>query len=106
METISHNITFITVSTTDNNVIAMLWEMEDTMNPANLIQLLNAKNQFEQSHPKFAVFIKNLISHGVESGSIIEAKITKPDGTTVTANMRVNESDLALIQELRNLKMG
>lgn len=73
------------------------------MNPASLMQFLNAKKQFEQSHPKFAAFIKNLPVQGVTHGSIIDVQITKPDGTTVTANMRVQESDLKLLEGLKDL---
>lgn len=73
------------------------------MNPAAIMQLLNAKNKFEQSHPKFASFIKNLFTQGIAAGSVIEIQITRPDGSTVTANMRVQESDLELLQGLKNL---
>lgn len=73
------------------------------MNPSVIMQLLNAKKQFEQSHPKFAAFIKDLSKQDIAPGSIIDVQITKPDGTTVTANMRVQESDLKLLQELKSL---
>lgn len=73
------------------------------MNPSVIMQLLNAKKQFEQSHPKFAAFIKDLSKQGIAPSSIIDVQITKPDGTTVTANMRVQESDLKLLQELKSL---
>lgn len=73
------------------------------MNPASLMQFLNAKKQFEQSHPKFAAFIKNLPVQGLTPGSIIDVQITRPDGTTVTANMRVQESDLKLLEGLKDL---
>lgn len=73
------------------------------MNPASIMQFLNTKKQFEQSHPKFAAFIKNLLVQGVTPGSIIDVQITRPDGTTVTANMRVQESDLKLLAGLKDL---
>lgn len=73
------------------------------MNPTAIMQILNAKKQFEQSHPKFAAFIKNFLAQGVTPGSVIDVQITKPDGTTVTANMRVQESDLRLLQGLKDL---
>lgn len=73
------------------------------MNPASIMQLLNAKKQFEQSHPKFTAFIKNLLAQGITPDSIIDVKITRPDGTTVTSNMRVRESDLKLLEGLKNL---
>ena len=38
---------------------------------------------------------------GIQEGTIIEMKVTKPDGTEMTTNLKVNQSDLELLQELR-----
>ena len=73
------------------------------VNPAAIMKLMGAKNQFEQTHPKFAAFFQTIISQGVQEGSVIEITVTKPDGTPVTANMRVQQSDLELVQQLKKL---
>lgn len=73
------------------------------VNPAAIMKLMGAKNQFEQTHPKFASFFKTIVSQGVEEGSVIEITVTKPDGTPITANMKVQRSDLELVEQLKNL---
>lgn len=73
------------------------------VNPAAIMKLMGAKNQFEQTHPKFAAFFQTILTQGVEEGSVIEITVTKPDGTPVTANMRVQKSDLELVQQLKEL---
>jgi hypothetical protein len=73
------------------------------VNPATIMKLMGLKNKFTQAHPKFAAFFQTVISQGIEEGTVIEITVTKPDGTPVTGNMRVQQSDLELIQELQNL---
>jgi hypothetical protein len=74
------------------------------MNMGNVMKLMNFKNQFAQTHPKFAAFFQKVLVQGIEEGSVIEITITKPDGTAATGNMRVQQSDLEMLQELRNLQ--
>jgi hypothetical protein len=71
------------------------------INPGAMMKLMNLKNQFTQTHPKFAAFFQAMISQGLEEGSVIEITVTKPDGTSTTGNMRVQQSDLELFQELQ-----
>jgi hypothetical protein len=73
------------------------------VNPAAIMKLMGAKNQFEQAHPKFAAFFKTILAQGVEEGSVIEITVTRPDGTPLTANMRVQHSDIELVQQLKEL---
>jgi hypothetical protein len=73
------------------------------VNPASIMKLMGLKNKFTQVHPKFAAFFQTVISQGIEEGTVIEITVTKPDGAPVTGNMRVQQSDLELIQELRDL---
>jgi hypothetical protein len=70
----------------------------------NIMKLMNLRNQFVQTHPKFAAFFQNVTAHGIEEGSVIEITVTKPDGTATTANMRVQQSDLEMLHELKNIK--
>jgi hypothetical protein len=49
-------------------------------------------------------FFQNVLAQGVEEGSVIEITVTRPDGTATTGNMRVQPSDLEVLQELKNLR--
>lgn len=73
------------------------------LNPASLMKIMSAKNVFEGNHPKFMAFIKAVFSKGIEEGTVIEITVTKPGQEAVTANIRIQQSDLELLYELREL---
>lgn len=73
------------------------------MNPAAIMKLMSAKNRFTENHPKFIAFLHAVFGSGIEEGTIIELKVTKPGQETVTTNIKVQQSDLDLLQELREL---
>lgn len=73
------------------------------VNPASIMKIMGLKNQFTANHPKFAAFFERVVSQGVGEGDIIEVTVTRADGTSITANMRVTQEDLALVEELKNL---
>ena len=73
------------------------------INPASLMKLMSANNKFTENHPKFASFLGMLFSRGVEAGTVIEITVKRPGEEPVTANMRVQQSDLELIEELKEL---
>lgn len=75
------------------------------MNPATIMKIMEAKNKFTQNHPKFEAFIKALFAQGIEEGTIIEVMVQKPGGDPVTTNIKVQQSDLELVTELKNLAM-
>ena len=73
------------------------------MNPAIFLKAMEAKNRFESNHPKFAQFVGDMLGSGVEEGSVIDVKITRPDGTVVSTNMKVQASDLEMLQYLKEM---
>lgn len=75
------------------------------MNPAMLMKLMNAKNTFSKNHPKFEAFIKNVVlgGNGIPAGTIIELTVTKPGEAPVSTNIRVQQSDLDMVESLKHL---
>ena len=73
-------------------------------NPADIMKLMGMKNKFESSHPKFVSFIKDVASHGITEGDILEVTITRPTGEITTANLRVTADDVEMVQDLKNLR--
>ncbi len=75
------------------------------MNPGMLLKLLNAKNTFVQNHPKFDAFLRTVFmnGNGIPEGTVIEITVTRPGEEPVAANLRVQRSDLELLEELKNL---
>ena len=73
-------------------------------NPADIMKLMGMKNKFESSHPKFVSFIKNVAARGVSEGDILEVTIARADGEKTTANIRVTADDVAIINDIKNLR--
>jgi hypothetical protein len=40
--------------------------------------------------------------NGVQEGSIIEIKVTSPDGTAIETNMKVSAEDVEMVKGLQN----
>lgn len=73
------------------------------MNAASMLKLMNAKNRFAQNHPKFEAFLQNVLSRGIEEDTVVEITVYRPGEKPVTANLKVQRSDLELLEELRGL---
>ena len=78
------------------------------MNPAVLMKLMNAKNTFTKNHPKFEAFVKNVImgGNGIPEGTIIELTVTKPGEEPISTNLKVLQSDLDMVETLKDLAMN
>lgn len=73
------------------------------MNPASIMKLMSAKNTFSKNHPKFEVFLKNVFSRKIEEGTVLEVTVTRPGEAPITANLKILQSDLELLEELKGL---
>lgn len=73
------------------------------MNPSNIMKFMEAKQKFTSNHPKFSAFLGNVFSRGVTEGTVIEITLTRPGEEPMTTNFKVQESDLELLRELREL---
>jgi hypothetical protein len=73
------------------------------MNPASIMKIMNAKNRFQENHPKFVAFCNAIFSKGIEEGTVIELTVTRPGQEAMTTNIKVQESDLELLDEMMNM---
>lgn len=73
------------------------------MNPASIMKLMSAKNKFTSNHPKFVSFLSAVFGSGIQEGTIIELTVTKPGQAPMTTNIKVQQSDLDLLEEMREL---
>ena len=67
------------------------------------LKIMNARNKFVENHPKFAAFLNAVFSAGIREGTVIEITVTKPGEEPITTNTKVLQSDLDLLDELKNL---
>ena len=73
------------------------------LNPMSMMKMMQAKNKFTENHPKFVQFLSAAFSGGIEEGTIIEISVEKPGQNRITSNIKVKQSDLELLAELKNL---
>lgn len=73
------------------------------MNPASLFKMKGLLDKFNKNHPKVMPFLNTVNAKGITPGTIIEAKVTFPDETEYVTNIKVNEEDLELVQQLAEL---
>ena len=72
-------------------------------NVSQLLELRALRNRFERNHPKFFPFIRAAKKKALEEGSILEISVTPPDGETISTNLKVQASDLELLQKLTEI---
>ena len=72
------------------------------MNPTAIFKIMELKKKFNASHPKFGAFLK-AASKDIRDGSIITISVMTPEGEEKVTNLKVNSTDLQLIEELKTL---
>lgn len=73
------------------------------MNPAKIFQIKNAWDRFTRNHPKFPKFLQAAAQASIDEGTIIEVKITKPNGDSIASNVKLTADDMELFRELKDL---
>lgn len=73
------------------------------MNPLHLLKVKSAWDKFQSTHPKFPMFIQNVMQNGIQAGTVIDFQVTTPDGKTSRANLKITQEDMDLFQELKEL---
>lgn len=69
------------------------------MNPLKLLELQNSWNQFKNRHPKFPNFLRAVSKNAISEGTILEIKVTDPDGRTYASNLRLTKEDMELFRK-------
>ena len=75
------------------------------VNPAILMKLAAVKNKFTNNHPKFESFVRAVFlgNNSIPEGTVIEISVTRPGESPITTNLKVQQSDLELVEELKEL---
>ncbi|MBR6071131.1 MAG: hypothetical protein IKP78_11130 [Ruminococcus sp.] len=72
------------------------------MNPLAMMKLKPLFETFCQDHPKFLMFL-GAVGGAVDKDSIIEMTLTNSQGQTMKTNIKINDNDIELFQELSKL---
>lgn len=75
-------------------------------NPLQILKLKDALGAFKKRHPGFSGFMAAVRSGGIPEGSVLDLRITDPDGKTTATNFRVSQEDIELIRMLGELRNG
>lgn len=68
-----------------------------------LFKIKQAWASFEQNHPKFSCFCRDIGKKGISEGTEVRIIITYPGEEPIEASMRVKDSDMQLMETLRSL---
>ncbi len=70
----------------------------------DMFRAMQAWNTFRKNHPKFPAFLDAVRREGIHEGTVVDLKITTPDGKALETNFRVTESDLELFEMLKGIR--
>lgn len=70
------------------------------MNPIKLGQLKPKLKEFQERHPKFIQFLTRALPENIKEGSVLEIKVTDPEGKALKTNIKVTPEDAQLLSEL------
>ena len=72
-----------------------------SLNPMKLLQLKNSWQGFVNRHPKFPMFWKAVYKQALGEGTVIEFKVTTPDGKELAPNIRISQEDMQFLNQLK-----
>lgn len=73
------------------------------MNMMNMIKLKSKWDAFCRNHPKFPMFVEACNQNKLTEGTVIDLKVTKPDGTVLNTNVKLTAEDMELLKELKTM---
>lgn len=74
------------------------------VNPAKLLKFRNEWTNFQGRHPKFVSFLIAVVQCGLPEGSIIEIKVTTPEGKEMESNLRLTQEDIDFVKGFQELQ--
>lgn len=70
------------------------------LNPLTLLKMKDRLKVFNQEHPRVRQFFHKIKEEGLPEGSVLEMKVTLPDGREQVTNIRMTEQDVETIRML------
>ncbi|MCR4762313.1 MAG: hypothetical protein K5696_02175 [Lachnospiraceae bacterium] len=69
-------------------------------NPMVLLQIQQRFAQFQQDHPRFVPFAGAVKETALYEGTVIDIKVTSPEGKSLATNIRLTENDVETLRML------
>ena len=70
---------------------------------SSVMKIKSAWDTFSRNHPKFMPFMQAVGREAIGDGTIIEIKVTSPEGKEFNTNMKLTQSDLDLFAQIKNM---
>ncbi|MGI6107227.1 MAG: hypothetical protein ACOX8B_04755 [Lachnospiraceae bacterium] len=74
------------------------------INPMQMMKLKERMDLFNREHPKMQAFLADVSANAVQEGSVVEFKVTRPDGKTYVSNIRLTADDMETLSMLKKAK--
>lgn len=74
------------------------------INPMKLMQIKTMLNTLRENHPKFPFFLDAVSKKALCKDTIIEIKVTTPEGDSFESNLRLKESDLDILRQMQEIR--
>ena len=76
------------------------------MNPIAMMQAAGRIKLFQEQHPKAIAFIKSVSAGDIREGSVIEIKVTTPEGKESVSNIKLTKDDMETFNLIKNSLTG
>ncbi|MCR5619576.1 MAG: hypothetical protein K6F65_05695 [Lachnospiraceae bacterium] len=76
------------------------------MNPIAMMQAAGRIKIFQEQHPKAIAFIQSISNGDLREGSVIELKVTTPEGKESVSNIRLTREDIETFNLFKNSQTG
>ncbi|MBR7089517.1 MAG: hypothetical protein IKI46_03350 [Lachnospiraceae bacterium] len=76
------------------------------MNPIAMMQAAGRMKIFQEQHPKAIAFIQSISNGDLREGSVIEIKVTTPEGKESVSNIKLTADDIETFNLFKNSQTG
>lgn len=73
------------------------------MNFSALMQLKGEWDSFKMRHPKFVSFAKAVCGQALFEGTVVDIKVTTPEGKVINSNIKLKKEDLELFNQFKDI---
>ena len=69
------------------------------INPLKIMQLKEGWSRFNSRHPRLAPFFQAVQARALKEGTVIEIKVTTPEGQSLISSIRLSAEDMELYRQ-------
>ena len=73
------------------------------INPTIMFQVKSMWDKFTANHPKLTAFFRAAAQLSMDEGTVIEVKITKSNGQSLAANVKLTAEDMELFDKIKEM---